>query len=115
MCTRVCETVSRDEDGGDKACGSYRACWEGIPHLTHLSLLAWGWILKWHIPTGQSTCSSSTTIKVCVKSFDKPCQFPTDMTAILGGNTHCLFWVPCESLLHLLKGDTKKVEGKHVL
>ena len=40
MCTRVCEAVSRDEDGGDKACGSYRARWEGIPHLAYLSLLA---------------------------------------------------------------------------
>lgn len=33
-----------------------------------------------------------------------------------GGNTHCLLPVPYESLCyHLLKGDTKKVEGKCVL
>lgn len=34
-----------------------------------------------------------------VKSFDERFQFPTDMTAILGENTHCQFGVPCESLL----------------
>lgn len=58
---------------------------------------------------------SSVTIKVYVKSFDKRCQFPTDMTAILGEILIVCFGCHVSLCYQLLKGDTKKVEGKHVL
>ena len=112
LCTCVCETGSRDEDGGDKAWGSYRACWEGIPHLAYLSLLAWGWILKWHIHTGQSTSLVQWLSKDMWSHLTNPANFLQIWLPYWGKYSLSVLGAIC---YHLLKGDTKKVEGKRVL
>lgn len=74
MYTHVCETGSRDEDGGDKAWGFLqgmlgRDTTFGLPVSAGLGVDPEMAHSYW-----TNTMFSSMTIKSDVKSFDKPCQ-----------------------------------------